>query len=99
MTTESTIDSLANLMIEKYGAEARYTAAERSRVLRDCSDRRTSRTWFQISKRIDKIAPPPPKSDPLPWPEQIDHMQSTPAEVDSDQDVADERAKDPELVG
>ena len=99
MTTDSTIDSLANLMIEKYGAEASYTAAERSRVLSDCNDRRTSRTWFLISRRIDQIAPPMPNGDFLPRPELIDDMQSTSAGVASDSEVVDEHAKDPELVG
>ncbi len=98
MTTEPTIHSLANLMIENYGAEASYIAAERSRVLRDCNDRQTSRTWFLISTRIDQIAPPLPQGDPLPWPEQIDHIPSTPAALDNDSDVADERVEDPELV-
>ncbi len=98
MTTETTIESLANLMIEKYGVEASYTAAERSRVLRDCNDLQSSRTWFLISRRIDQIAPPLPKSDSLPWLEQADHMQSTLAEVNYDSDLGDERFKHPELV-
>ena len=99
MTTDSTIDSLANLMIETYGAEARYTAAERSRVLSDCNDRRTSRTWFLISRRIDQIAPPMPNGDFPPRSELIDGMQSTSAGADSEPGLADESAKDPEPVG
>ena len=98
MTTDSTIDSLANLMIETYGAEASYTAAERSRVLRDCNDRQTSRTWFLISRRIDQIAPPASNGDFPPRSEQIDQVQPVSVELDSDPDAADERAKDPALV-
>ena len=98
MTTETTIESIANLMIEKYGAEASYTAAERSRVLRDCNDRQSSRTWFLISKRIDQIAPPLSKNDSLPWLEQTDRMQSISAEVDREPALGDERVEDPDLV-
>ncbi len=98
MITETTIDSLANLMIEKYGAEASYTIAERSRVLRDCNDRQSSRIWFLISRRIDQIAPPLPKSGSPPWLERADGMQATSAEVDREPALGDERVEDPELV-
>ena len=98
MATGMTIESLANLMIERYGEEASYTAAERSRVLRDCNDRQSSRTWFLVSMRIDQIAPPLPKSDSLRWPEESDRMPSTSAGVDPVSDLGDELVEDAELV-
>ena len=98
MTTETTIESLANLMIENYGAEASYTAAERSRVLRDCNDRQSSRTWFLISRRIDQIAPPLPKSNSLPWLERTDGMPSTSVGADHEPSLGDESVEDMELV-
>ncbi len=98
MTMESVIHSLANMMIEHYGEEASYTAAERSRVLRDCNDQRTSRTWYLISRRIDQIAPPLPKSDFLLWPEQINRMHSTSVGADRDSGLGDELVEDAELV-
>ncbi len=98
MTTETTIESLANLMIEKYGAEASYTAAERSRVLRDCNDRQSSRTWFLISRRIDQIAPPLPKSNSLPRLERTDGMPSTSVGADHEPGLGDESVEDMELV-
>ena len=98
MATEMTIESLANLMIERYGEEASYTAAERSRVLRDCNDRQSSRTWFLVSMRIDQIASPLPKSDSLRWPERIDRMPSTSAGADPVSGLGDELVEDAELV-
>ena len=98
MIKETTINSLAKLLIEKHGVEASHIAAERSRVLRDCNDRPSSRTWFLISQRIDQIAPPLPISDSFPWLKKADQMQSTPAEVDRDPVLGGERFEFPELV-
>ena len=98
MITETTVESLAKLMIEKYGVDASDTAVERSRVLRDCNDRQSSRTWFLIASKIDQIAPPLPKGDSLPWLDQADPMQSTLTEVDREPALEDERVEAPELV-
>ena len=57
MMMESTIDSIARLMIERHGEDASFTATIRARVLETCNDRQTSRTWSLISRRIDEIAP------------------------------------------
>ena len=71
MITDLTIDSLAQLMIEKYGEEASFTAVERSRVLRDCGDGQSSRAWLSVSRRIDKIAATLPKSTSKPLPDEL----------------------------
>ncbi len=98
MITETTVGSLAKLLIEKHGVEASDIAAERSRVLRDCNDRQSSRTWFLISQRIDQIAPSLPIRDSFPWLEQADDMPSDPAEVDGEPALGGERVEVPELV-
>ena len=93
MITDLTIESLAMLMIEKYGEEASFTAVERSRVLRDCGDGQSSRAWLSISRKIDRIAPALPKSDPQPAPE---HMVEAPSQPEPD--AREERVREPELV-
>ena len=98
MTMDLTIDSLANLMIEKYGEDASFTAAERSRVLRSCGDGQSSRSWLLISRRIDRIAPPRPKSDTNLWPEKFGLMPSAPDTDVRDSSFSEDRAEDAELV-
>lgn len=97
-TMESVIDSLAHLLIERHGEQASYTAAERARVLGDCNDRRTSRTWYLISRKIDEIAPPVPKSDYFSWPEAIDRLHSTSPDMNRDKKSDVESAEQGELV-
>lgn len=98
MTMESVIHSLAHLMIERHGEEASYTAAERARVLADCNDRQTSRTWHLIARKIDEIAPPQPKSDSFSWPERIDLMHPTSIGEDRNEEADVESTKEAELV-
>ena len=84
MIMESAIDSIAQLMIECYGAQASYTAAERARILEACNDRQTSRTWNLISRRIRNIAPPLPKTDSFPWLERTERLRPAIVAVDHD---------------
>ena len=98
MTMDLTIDSLANLMIRQYDEDASFEAAERFRVLRDCNDGQSSRTWLLISRRIDLIAPPQPKSDPNPWPANIGLAPSTQGGETPNSDLGEELIEDAELV-
>ena len=98
MTIDMTIDSLANLMIEQYGEDASFTAAERSRVLKDCNDGQSSRTWLLISRRIDLIAPPQPKSDSSLWPANIGLAPSPPGGEQLNSNRSEELVEDAELV-
>jgi hypothetical protein len=98
MTMDITIDSLANLMIKQYGEDASFTAAERSRVLRDCNDGQSSRTWLLISRRIDLIAPPQPKADTSLWPAKIGLAPPTSGGETPNSDLSEELVEDAELV-
>ena len=98
MTMESAIDLIAQSMIARYGQDASFTAAQRARVLETCNDRQVSRTWFLISGRIDEIAPPVPKSEFRPSPEQYDWMLDPSADVERETSLHDEPADKADLV-
>ena len=57
MDMEPITNSIALLLIEKYGEHASYVAAERARVLEGCNDRRIALSWDRVCRRINEIAP------------------------------------------
>lgn len=98
MTMELAIDSIAQSMIARYEQDASFIATRRARVLETCNDRQLARTWYFISRRIDEIAPPLPKSDFRPWPEQNDQTHAPSADVDREADRHDQSAGNGVLV-
>ena len=98
MITDLTIESLAMLMIEKYGEDASFTAVERSRVLRDCGDGQSSRAWLSISQKIDKIALTLPEIDLRPWVEKLAETHSDLDEESIEPSTREMPVREPELV-
>ncbi len=98
MIMESAIDSIARLMIERHGEQASFKAAVRARVLENCNDRQTSRTWSLISRRIDEIAPRIWTNDFGLRPEPIDWIDAPSIDVNVDADHGAGSDDSPELV-
>ena len=90
MDMEPITNSIALLLIEKYGEYASTVAAERARVLEGCNDRQIALSWDLVCRRIEQIAPFMPKDASRDMLDPFEPMPVRSRGFDLDDDVQDE---------